>query len=217
MLSLAVSPVIAAAIMLPILIVMDMFALRGFKGRFDFSLLAQLFPPALIGVAAGAFSFHLFTEQSLKLLIAAVTLIFCGDALRKALKRRPQPPKVRSVVKGTFWSFLAGYTSFSVHAGGPPLNVYLLPLKLEKSLYVSTSIAFFTFINLVKVVPYITLGMFSQEILLTALVIAPLAPVGIWLGIHLHNRVNDQLFYQLCYGFLFITGLKLGYDALTMA
>ena len=217
MLSLAVSPVIAASIMLPILIIMDMFALRGFKGRFDFSLLIQLFPPAMIGVAAGALTFHLFTEQNLKLLIATVTLIFCGDALRKALKKAPTPAKERSLVRGSFWSFFAGYTSFSVHAGGPPLNFYLLPLKLDKSLYVSTSIAFFTFINLVKVIPYVSLGLFTQEILVTALIIAPLAPVGIWLGIYLHNRVDDKLFYQLCYAFLFLTGLKLGYDALTMA
>lgn len=217
MLSLAVSPVVAAAIMLPILILMDLFALRGFKGHFDRQLLIQLFPPAIVGVAAGALTFHLFTEQSLKLLIAAVTLIFCADALRKALKRTATPAKEPNSIRGTFWSFCAGYTSFSVHAGGPPLNFYLLPLKLDKSIYVSTSIAFFTGINLVKLIPYISLGLFTEEILLSALIIAPLAPVGIWLGIYLHNRVNDKLFYQLCYGFLFITGLKLGYDALTMA
>jgi len=214
MLSLVISPVAAAAIMLPVLCLMDLFALRGFRGKFDLHVLKPILPAALLGVIAGAYSFHLLSERNIKLMIATLTLLFCLDALIKAVRKRPQVARAQNNAKAGVWSFLAGFTSFSVHAGGPPLNMYLLPLRLEKSLYVSTTVVFFTFINYVKLIPYVSLGLFNQEVLLTALVLAPVAPIGIWIGIYLHNRIDERLFYRLCYLFLFLTGVKLGYDAI---
>lgn len=217
MLSLVISPVAAAAILLPVLCLMDLFALRGFRGKFDLTVIKPILPAALVGVIAGALTFHLMSERSIKLMIALLTFLFCFDALIKALRKNKPEAKKPNVWRASLWSSLAGFTSFSVHAGGPPLNMYLLPLRLHKSLYVSTTVVFFTFINYVKLIPYFSLGLFSTDILLTALVLTPIAPVGIWLGIYMHNRLDEKLFYQLCYAFLFLTGLKLGYDALTMA
>ena len=215
MMSLVISPVTAAAIMLPILCLMDIFALRGFKGRYDRAILLSLLPGSLAGMLIGAFSFHLLTEQSIKLIISVLTLLFCADAMRKAIRRTPVVTKPPNAIRAGFWSFLAGFASFSVHSGGPPLNLYLLPLRLEKSLYVATTIAFFTFINITKIVPYASLGLFTKETLYTALVLAPIAPVGIWLGVWMHHRIEDKVFYRICYAFLFITGIKLGYDAIS--
>lgn len=217
MLSLVISPVAAAAILLPVLCLMDLFALRGFRGKFDLTVIKPILPAALVGVIAGALTFHLMSERSIKLMIALLTFLFCFDALIKALRKTKPEAKRPNAWRASLWSSLAGFTSFSVHAGGPPLNMYLLPLRLQKSLYVSTTVVFFTFINYVKLIPYFSLGLFSTDILLTALVLTPIAPVGIWLGIYMHNRLDEKLFYQLCYAFLFLTGLKLGYDALTMA
>ena len=49
-----------------------------------------------------------------------------------------------------------------------------------------------------------------------AAVLAPVAVAGILLGVRLHARVDQELFYRLCYGFLFVTGLKLAYDGLAV-
>lgn len=214
MISLAVSPVTAAAIMLPILCLMDMFALRGFRGNYDKGLLLSIFPAAFIGMTIGALSFSFLTEQHIKLMIAVVTLLFCADAALKVVRKRIPEPKPQSWKRSSLWSTIAGFTSFSVHAGGPPLNFYLLPLRLDKSVYVSTTIAFFAFINIVKLVPYSTMGLFSKDILLTALVLAPVAPLGIWIGVWMHHRMDDKLFYRVCYSLLFVTGLKLAYDGI---
>ena len=181
---------------------MDIFALRGFKGRYDRAILLSLLPGSLAGMLIGAFSFHLLTEQSIKLIISVLTLLFCADAMRKAIRRTPVVTKPPNAIRAGFWSFLAGFASFSVHSGGPPL-------------YVATTIAFFTFINITKIVPYASLGLFTKETLYTALVLAPIAPVGIWLGVWMHHRIEDKVFYRICYAFLFITGIKLGYDAIS--
>ena len=102
---------------------------------------------------------------------------------------------------------VSGFTSFMAHAGGPPLNVYLLPQGLEKRLFVGTAEVFFMFVNWMKLVPYALLGQFHTGNLTTSLAQAPLAPAGIWLDVWLQSRVSDRVFY----GVLLFTGLKLGY------
>jgi uncharacterized membrane protein YfcA len=113
------------------------------------------------------------------------------------------------------WGSIAGFTSFGVHAGGPPVNVYLLPQQLDKTMFVGTTVLFFTIVNYVKLIPYGMLGQLNFSNLSTSALLSPLAPAGVWLGVHLHNRVNQRLFYRICYLFLFITGIKLLYDGIT--
>jgi uncharacterized membrane protein YfcA len=48
---------------------------------------------------------------------------------------------------------------------------------------------------------------------LTALILIPLAPLGVKLGVMLLHRVSQERIYQLCYLFLFVSGSKLCFDA----
>jgi len=109
---------------------------------------------------------------------------------------------------------VSGFTSFVAHAGGPPLSVYLLPQNMDKTLFVGTTVIYFAFVNYLKLVPYSLLGQFSGENLLTSLILSPLAPLGMWLGIWLHRRIDERLFYQTVYLMLAVVGLKLLYDGL---
>ena len=121
----------------------------------------------------------------------------------------PRAPDRRA---GSFWAALSGFTSFVAHAGGPPLSVYLLPQNMDKTRFVGTTVIYFAFVNYLKLVPYSFLGQFSGENLLTSLILSPLAPLGMWLGIWLHRRIDEQLFYQTVYLMLAVVGLKLLYD-----
>ena len=49
---------------------------------------------------------------------------------------------------------------------------------------------------------------------MTSLVLLPLAPLGVWIGVRLARRINMVLFYRLIYLGLFLTGTKLVWDAL---
>lgn len=214
LLSLTISPIQAAAIMLPILCFMDLFGLWSFRGKWDRTNTRIIICGAIVGVGIGTASFRYLDEHMIKLLISLVALGFSGNYW---LRRRSgeQPPAPTSIRRGGFWSLIAGFTSFAAHAGGAPLNVYLLPLKLHKTVFQATTVIFFTVINYVKLVPYAWLGQLSFANLSTSLAILPLALIGILTGIWLHTRVPEQLFYRLCYGFLFLTGLKLFYDGVS--
>ena len=74
---------------------------------------------------------------------------------------------------------------------------------------------FFAAVNFVKLIPYAWLGQFDRSNLLTALVLMPLAPIGVRLGYYLLHRVSEQMIYKLCYFFLAVVGLKLLIEGIT--
>jgi uncharacterized membrane protein YfcA len=210
LIALAVSPVQAAAIMLPLLCVMDWAGMWAYRGVWDKANLKILLPAGVVGIVIGALSFSLLSDNWIRVLLGALSIGFVLNAWLRSNSGKPDSP--RSQVQGSFWGVLSGYTSFVAHAGGPPLAVYLLPQRMEKSLFVGTTVVFFTIINAVKLIPYFWLGLFDARNLSTSLMLAPLAPIGIMLGVWLVKRVNPKVFYALCYTFLFITGCKLLYD-----
>ncbi|PKM30279.1 MAG: hypothetical protein CVV07_07645 [Gammaproteobacteria bacterium HGW-Gammaproteobacteria-11] len=212
LMALVVAPQQAAAILLPILIVMDLVALRTFRGRWDKVNLRIILPASLVGVVIGALTFRLLNDAHIQILIGAIALIF---TLNIWLRRGEPPVRPVSRLRGGFWGMMAGFTSFGIHAGGPPINVYLLPQKLDKTVLMGTIAVFFAVVNLAKLPAYVYLGQFNTANLLTALVLLPLAPLGVRMGFWMLQRSNDRLIYQLCYVFLFATGCKLLYDGFT--
>lgn len=199
----------AAAIVLPILCAMDLIGVWSYRKQWDRAAMPILLPGAALGIAAGTLSFRYLDEHMIRLMIG---MIGVGFSLNHWFGRRRPEPAGRSVVKGGFWSAVSALTSFVAHAGGPPLAVYLLPQRMDKSLYVGTTVIFFLVVNYAKIVPYIWLGVFSRENLLTSLALLPLAPLGMALGIWLHRNISGESFYRLTYVFLFLAGLKLLYD-----
>ncbi|MCV6590203.1 MAG: sulfite exporter TauE/SafE family protein [Marinobacterium sp.] len=206
LMALAIAPVQAAAIMLPILCVMDLFAIWHFRGHADWKQLRILLPAAIAGIALGAAGFHALSEAQIKLMIGTISLGFVGHQF---MKRHNQTPSTTSTLRGSFWGTIAGFTSFGIHAGGPPISIYLLPLQLSRTVFAATTIVFFTTVNQIKLVPYIWLGQFNTDNLLTSLMLSPLAPLGIWLGRRLHTRISDRGFFLVCYGLLAVAGIKL--------
>lgn len=208
LLSLAIPPAQAAAILLPLLIVMDWFTVWHYRKNWHKRNLAILLPAAALGIALGSLFFRYLSDAHVRILVGALAIAFAANYFF----RRTVKPAAADVPRGLLWGAIAGFTSFGVHAGGPPIAFYLLPQQLDKSLFVGTTVIFFTIVNLLKVLPYALLGQFSGGNLRTSLFLAPLAPLGVWLGVVLHRRLNEKLFYTLCYCFLLVTGIKLLID-----
>ncbi len=203
----------AAAIMLPILCVMDLAALSVYRRSWDRENMKIMLPAGLAGLALGALTFRYINEAGLKLVLGMVAVGFVlyhlSDAARRLRKTQP------SKVKGYFWCCMSGFTSTVAHAGGPPMSVYLLPQRLYKTVLAGTAVVFFSVMNYVKLVPYFWLGLFDAHNLATSAALAPLGVLGIVAGVWVRKRISEALFYRLCYGFLLVTGGKLLYDGLT--
>jgi hypothetical protein len=203
----------AAAIMLPILCVMDLAALSAYRRSWDRENMKIMLPAGLAGVALGALTFRYINEAGLELVLGTVAVGFViyhwSDSARRLTKTQP------SKLKGYFWCGVSGYTSTVAHAGGPPLSIYLLPQRLDKALLAGTAVVFFAVMNYVKLVPYFWLGLFDARNLSTAAALAPVGVLGILAGVWVRKRISELLFYRLCYAFLLLTGGKLLYDSVT--
>ncbi len=210
--ALVVSPVQAAGIMLPILVVMDIIALIAYRGEADRRTLAILLPAAFGGIAVGWATAAYVDDAFVTLLIGILSLVFVADyLLKKNVASRPAP---HSVPKGLIWGTVAGFTSFVSHTGGPPFQLYTLPLRLAPTLFAGTAVVFFATVNAVKLVPYFMLGQFDGTNLMTSLVLLPIAPLATLAGVRLVRIIDANLFYKLIYALMGIIGLKLCYDGL---
>jgi len=212
LLALTVAPAQAVAIMAPILILMDGFGVQTYWREVDRGAMAVMLPGAVVGVAAGGLVFDLLDAQTMRLLVGVLALGFVGHHVAGVrVDRGAAPPRAWL---GALCGGVAGFTSTIAHAGSPPAAIYLLPLRLRKTVFVASTIIFFAAVNLMKLVPYALLGEFTGVNLATALVLAPLAPLSMYLGVWLHHRIEQRLFMQICYGLVALTGIKLIADGL---
>ena len=213
LMALVVSPVKAAALMLPILIVQDMVSTYAYRRDFDMRNLTILLPGCLIGVFLGWLMAAHVSDDLVKL---GVGLISIGVVILYWNKREIiGDPVQRGVPLGVFWGAIAGFTSFVAHAGGPPFQVYVMPQRLPPQTYVGTSTWFFTITNLIKVVPYFLLGQFSTENLGTSTALFPVALLSTLAGVWLVRRIDAARFYTIIYALTFLIGVKLVLDTVT--
>ncbi|MFC3169342.1 sulfite exporter TauE/SafE family protein [Paracoccus fontiphilus] len=210
-LSLAMSPVQAAGLMLPIYVVSDIGGLIAFRRDFDLRVLATALPGAIAGIGIGWAGAHVVPVDGVTLIVGAVGLIFALNALlRPALSGQGRAP---SPARGTFWGVLSGYTSFVSHAGAPPWQVYVQPLRLPALIYAGTTTWFFAICNWVKLIPYAALGQLSPANLKAAAVLMPVALLAVWAGLRLVRIIPEALFYKLITWGLLAVSLRLVWQA----
>ncbi|MBP8149664.1 MAG: sulfite exporter TauE/SafE family protein [Limnohabitans sp.] len=201
----------AAAILMPVLLVMDLLGMAAFRKDVDKALLRFMLPFAMLGIVIGALLFKLLDAKLVAAIVGAFTLLFLAQQMlfKPHPDSPPPPPWLGAILLTT-----AGFTSFISHAGGPPVNAYVMRLKLKPILFTGTMAFLFFFINMAKWLPYAWLGLLDLRNFATSLVLLPLAPMGVWLGVRLARRINPVLFYRLIRLGMFLTGCKLLWDGL---
>lgn len=210
MMALSVTVPQAAAILMPVLLVMDLLGMAAFRKDFDLKLLRFLLPFGLLGIVVGTLLFRLLDAQAVAAIVGVFTLLFLAQRLVLPPNAHdPPPPRWLGAVLTT----TSGFTSFIAHAGGPPITAYLIPLRLSPVKFIATLAFFFFVINLAKWIPYAWLGLLDLRNMATSLVLLPIAPIGVWVGVRLARRINPLLFYRLLSLGMFLTGVKLVWDA----
>ena len=210
MMALAVTVPQAAAILMPVLLVMDLLGMAAFRNNVDRQLLRFLLPFGLLGIVIGTLLFKVLDAKLVAGIVGGFTLMFLAQRLLFPPKAdSPPPPRWL----GALLTTTSGFTSFIAHAGGPPINAYVIPLKLKPVLFTGTMAFFFFFINIAKWVPYAWLGLLDMRNMLTSLALLPFAPIGVWVGVRIAHRIDPVWFYRLVYTGMFLTGVKLLWDS----
>lgn len=205
------SPVKAAALLLPIFVVSDWFGLYAYRREFDRRNLKILIPAGIAGVGIGWLSASAVSERGVGLLIGVIGIAFCLNAWR--LRHRPPPPRPADLPRGLLWGAVAGFTSFVSHSGGPPYQVYVLPQKLPKMVFAGTTTITFAAINFVKLLPYWQLGQLDAANLRTSLLLMPVAVAGTFAGVRLVRIIPERAYFVFIHVALFVLSIKLVWDA----
>jgi uncharacterized protein len=204
--ALAVSVPQAAAILMPVLLLMDLLGVAVFRKNFNLPLLKFLLPFGLLGTVIGALLFRALDARLVAGIVGVLTLLFLAQRLLfQPRPDSPPPPKWL----GALLTVTSGFTSFVAHAGGPPLTAYVIPLRLNPVNFAATMAFFFFVINLAKWIPYGLLGLLDLRNMATSLMLVPLVPLGVWIGVRMARRISPRLFYRLLYLGMSLTGCKL--------
>jgi uncharacterized protein len=201
----------AAAIMLPLLLIMDAVGIQQLWQQRDRALLRLLLPAGLLGTVVGTVLFGVLSSKTVAAIVGGMTLLFLAQRLLFPPRAdAPAPSKSLGFALG----IASGFSSFVAHAGGPPISAYVLPLRLPPVAFAATTAVFFGAVNLSKWIPYAWLGLIDMRNMSTSLVLIPLAPLGVWMGVWLTRRIPSTWFYRVAYSGMFLTGAKLLWDGL---
>jgi uncharacterized protein len=214
LLALAVDPIVASIISAPLLILMDLFALRFFGvGNTSKVDLKALLPGLVVGLGIGWAMFEFVDHRFVNLAIAAVVLAFVAHwflTRSRADEAAGMPPNAATgLAAGT----ISGFTTFISHSGGPPIMMYLLRRGLDKSVLAGTMIMFFLIANVLKMPPFAFQMVKKPETMVQALVLAPVVPFGVWLGKLIHDRLDRNTIYLWSHILLIFVGGKMLFDA----
>jgi uncharacterized membrane protein YfcA len=200
----------AAAILIPVLLLIDLLGLAVFRKNFDREFLRFLIPCGLIGTLIGALLFKALDAHVVAGLVGGFTLLFLAQRLLFPPKPdSPPPPRWL----GAILTVTSGFTSFVAHAGGPPVSAYVIPMRLNPVQFAATMAFFFFAINLSKWIPYAWLGLLDARNMATSLALLPAVPLGVWVGLHMGRRISPKHFYRFIATGMFLTGSKLVWDA----
>ena len=195
-------------LILPILMLADIFAVALHWRRWNGKLILLLIPGSVAGVTIGTVFITNAPTETLRLFLGVIVLIF---GVYKVFEKRIlnyftyQAQNWHGLVAGV----VTGFSSALAHTGGPPVSIYLLMQKVTPAVFIATSALFFFFLNWIKVPYYAYAGLFDFEQLSRVAWVLPLVPAGVWSGRWLAFRVNRETFENIIVGLLLINSLLL--------
>jgi len=213
LLSLAMDPIAAGALLAPLFVVIDVVALRYWKARhWSRADLLPLLPALVVGIVGGYLLMRVLDRGLVAIAIALITLAFAALFFAGGGQVAVRP---RSIPNALLAGASSGVTTMVAHAGGPPLALYLLRRGLPKEVYAGTTSLFFTVANAIKLGPWLTLARPTSELWTLMVLCLPVIPLGVWIGWRLHHRLDQRQLYRICYGLLVLTALKLLWDGVS--
>jgi uncharacterized membrane protein YfcA len=214
LIALGVDPIRGAAILLPILIVQDVVGVAAFRRSWDGQILAAMLPGAVAGVAIGYAFAASVPEAAVMAALGAVSILFGAYRLWAERGHEVAVSSRSPAWVGSLFGVATGFTSQIAHAGGPPFQMWVMPRRLERDVFVGTSALFFAIVNWIKVPAYVALGQFTRDNAVAGAVLLPLAVLASLAGVKLVRKVSMERFYSIVYVLMIVAGGKLLLDGL---
>lgn len=205
MVSFWMNPLAAAALLLPIFLVMDWFAVWTYRREYSAANVKILLPSVLAGIAFAAVAAPFLHEQALLILTGLIGLWYCVRRLitRTQTVSEPQP------IAGAFWGVLTGISTFITHSGAAPLQAYLLPQRLPGLVFAGTAAIVFAVGNLAKLPAYASAGLLKEVEIAQIASLFLIGFAGVAIGRKIVKTLPEQTYRTLLEIMLFILSITL--------
>lgn len=212
--ALGIDPVAGAAILLPILIAQDIVAVGAFRKSWDGRVLAIMLPGSILGVALAYLLAAKVSSNVILAVLGAVSILFGVHRLWLERGGRIVASSDSPAWVGSLFGVATGFTSQIAHAGGPPFQMWVMPRRLPRDVFVGTGAIFFAVLNWIKVPAYVALGQFTFTNTITTALLLPIAVLASFAGVKLVRKVPMERFYTIIYTLMILAGGKLLLDAI---
>ena len=208
MMAFVMPPEQVLGLVLPILMIGDIFAVALHWGRWNGKLILLLLPGSVIGVTLGTYFITHTPTNVLRTGLGVIVLVF---AIYKIFEKRIlgwlryRPRNWHGLFMGT----ITGFSSALAHTGGPPVSIYLLMQDVTPRVFIATSALFFLILNWIKVPYYLYAGLFDFPRLFQVTWLMPFVPLGAWFGRWAADRVSKQTFERVIVGLLAVSAVLL--------
>jgi uncharacterized membrane protein YfcA len=197
----------AVGVLLPMLMVGDVFAVYMYWKEWDFDLVRRMLPAGIVGALAGTFLLSSVSPDGLRIILGIFVLIsvaykFLSDRIQ-AIRYEPRPWHAPAA------GLLSGVASGMFNSGGPPFSSYLLLQKLQARPFIATSALFFALLNLIKVPGFLYTGILNIPLLLSLWWVFPFIPIGIWVARITLTRLSPSAFEWIIVVLLIFSSLWL--------
>ncbi len=191
LMAIAIEPKLAAAMLLPLLLFMDLSIIRTYRSVPKHPLFGVLMMGSVLGILLGTLVFRFLSNHHIKLAVGLLGIWFAVANLRQRQDSAPLNPNKH--VAG-FMGAVSGFTSFIAHAGGPPLTGYLLHLHIPKQTFLATATLFLALTNFLKLPAYVAVGVLDLNMGLFTLLLLPIAWLGLRAGVFLKDKLPQAAY-----------------------
>lgn len=203
---------LAVGVLLPMLMVGDVFAVYMYWKEWDLDLVKRMLPAGIVGALAGTFLLSSISPNGLRLILGIFVLVlvaykFLSDRIQAI---RYQPRRWHAPAAG----FLAGIASGMFNSGGPPFNSYLLFQRLQARPFIATTAIYFALLNLIKVPGFLYTGVLDLPLLFSLWWVFLFIPVGIWIARMTLTRISPSAFEWIIIVLLIFSSLWLLWQSL---
>ena len=188
----------STGVILPLLIVGDIFAVGSYRKHLVQSHLWRLFPWTILGVLLGWLALERINNLWTARLIGGILIGMLGLHLwwkrASALSKNQEALAHAPIWLAAFIGILAGFCTMVANAAGAVMGIYLLAMSLPKLEFMGTGAVFFLLINWFKVPFMAHLGMINLTSVQLNLWLTPAVVLGALAGRWLAGKISQRWF-----------------------
>jgi len=184
----------STGVMLPMLIIADLFAVAYYRRHAVWRHLAGLLPWAMVGIALGWLFMGRVDDVQLRPIIGGIVLVL----IVLQVYRETDPDQDRDI-PSVWWfaavtGLAAGIFTMMANAAGPIMILYLMAMRLPKQEFIGTGAWYYFLMNWFKVPFSAQLKLINAESLRLNLIMVPVIAVGAVIGILVLHRIPQKAF-----------------------